>query len=151
MPSAVNPPDSPPRPPVIPEGLATKLGKFGGPLVIALGALADATGVSLDGTSEKTFWAGLGLIALTMAGRYLQAYAHYRNAPSPTQTDDATGEDDAYDEYDQDATPEAAPMDVADDVPISEWEAVLARTGAHPDGEYVPEGAIVGKPLGEDV
>lgn len=111
MTSAMNPPDSPPAGPVIPEGLATKLGKFGAPVILLAGILTDVSGVELDGTSEKAFYSSLGLIALTMAGRFLQSYAALRDAPSPSQK---LNEDDYSGELDVDIPEGEPPFPVED-------------------------------------
>jgi hypothetical protein len=82
MSSAFNPPDSPPSHPLIPEGLATKLGKYGAPLVALLGFLVDVTGIDVDTTTLVGALGGLALIITTMAGRYAQAVAAYKSQPS---------------------------------------------------------------------
>lgn len=94
--SPLNPPDSPPKAPVIPEGLATKLGKWGA-LAALLLTLVQEAGVDLDLTSKETLRSSILLAVVTMAGRYLQAAAVFRDAPSPAQTDDASGEVDLLD------------------------------------------------------
>lgn len=83
--SAMNPPDSPPKAPVIPEGLATKLGKYGAPLILVLGLLADFADVDLDTETLAAFIGSVVVLVTTIAGRMAQAAAIYRDAPSPLQ------------------------------------------------------------------
>lgn len=83
--SAVNPPDSPPTAPVIPEGLATKLGKYGALGLVLLGAFLEISHVSLDKDATLAGGAALLTLVTTIAGRMYQAAAIYRDAPSPTQ------------------------------------------------------------------
>lgn len=75
--SSLNPPDSPPANPVIPEGFATKLGKYGA-LLLAVVAAAQPF---LDGehNGDARFYAALATIiaVATIAGRMLQAAAQY--------------------------------------------------------------------------
>lgn len=79
--SSVNPPDSPPASPVIPEGLATKLGKYGALLAIVIGVLAEVFDVEVNAETFAAFGGSVLLLATTMAGRFAQAYALYRDAP----------------------------------------------------------------------
>jgi len=127
----MNPPDSPPHVPVIPEGLATKLGKYGAPAVLLLSLLADQTGVNFDQTSLFGFLGALALALATMGGRYWQAAAALRDAPSPVQTVEL-GSDDLLDD------------DVTGPPPHSELEAAYPGEDAGMDD--VPEGAVGGKP-----
>jgi hypothetical protein len=91
----LSPPDSPLKGPVIPEGLATKIGKFGAPLTLILAVLADQTGINFDQTTTFGFFGALALALMTMAGRYAQATAALRDSPSPAQEVEA-GADDLY-------------------------------------------------------
>lgn len=81
MGTPVNPPDSPPKPPVIPEGLATKLGKYGAVLAIVLGVLAEVFDVEINTESIAAFGGSIVLLVTTMVGRYAQAAALYRDSP----------------------------------------------------------------------
>jgi hypothetical protein len=81
----LNPPDSPPKAPVIPEGLATKLGKYGALVAAILAALAGIFDVELNAETLAAFAGSILLLVTTMAGRFAQAYAQYRDAPSPFQ------------------------------------------------------------------
>jgi hypothetical protein len=83
--SAVNPPDSPPKQPVIPEGLATKLGKYGTLALVVLGAFLEISNVSLDKDATLAGAAAVLTLITTIAGRMAQAAAIYRDAPSPFQ------------------------------------------------------------------
>lgn len=83
--SAINPPDSPPKAPVIPEGLATKLGKYGALLLLVLGAFLEVSHVSLDKDATLAAAGAVLTLITTIAGRMAQAAAIYRDAPSPTQ------------------------------------------------------------------
>jgi hypothetical protein len=111
--SAVNPPDSPPAAPVISEGLATKMGKWGTALlavVAAFGPLLDGFGTQ-DSKWFATLAAAVGIA--TIIGRMLQSAAALRDAPSPTQVppvvDDA-GDDVALSDEVPPTVDEARPM-----------------------------------------
>jgi hypothetical protein len=81
MPSPVNPPDSPPVGPIIPEGLATKMGKWGTAL-LALIALLQPLIVenAARETGNVKFFATLATVVggLTIVGRMLQSAAALR-------------------------------------------------------------------------
>lgn len=79
--SELNPLDSPPEAPVIPEGLATKLGKYGALVAAILAALAGVFDVELNTETLAAFAGSIVLLVTTMAGRYAQAAAIYRDSP----------------------------------------------------------------------
>jgi hypothetical protein len=81
MGSPANPPDSPPAQPVIPEGLATKLGKYGALVTAVLAAAAGIFDVELNTETLAAFGGSLLLLVTTMAGRFAQAAALYRDSP----------------------------------------------------------------------
>jgi hypothetical protein len=84
----LNPPDSPPVGPVIPEGLATKLGKWGTAASILLALLVEVLEINLSEDTEKLALGGLALALTTIAGRMAQSAAALRDAPSPRQQGD---------------------------------------------------------------
>lgn len=69
----------------IPEGLATKLGKYG---TLTLGLLAvflEVSHVSLDKDATLALGGALVTLVTTMVGRMHQAAKVYESAPSPLQ------------------------------------------------------------------
>ena len=66
-------PDSPPAGPVIPEGLATQLGKYGALAAIVVGILLEALGINLSAEAQASLGAAVVLLVTTMLGRYKQA------------------------------------------------------------------------------
>jgi hypothetical protein len=136
---------------VIPEGLATKVGKYG---AVLLGIVALVAAV-LDGDhTEETIASLVGAVLLAvrmMDGRYKQAAAIYRDAPSPRQLDDFSGEEDHFLE---DAPYPGSHAELAELELTPEEQAEIENQaiGGHPDGtEYIPEGAIGDKPGEENV
>lgn len=82
--SAVNPPDSPPVGPVIPEGLATKLGKIVTALLALNAVLIEAGVYDLSSDTSAMLDKMLVVLGLLMGGRYLQgAAAEYGKAKVP--------------------------------------------------------------------
>lgn len=65
----------------IPKGLATKLGQGAATLGLLLAIVLEATGTNLDPDTLKVAGAGWIALLITMAGRFAQAYAKYRDAP----------------------------------------------------------------------
>ena len=65
----------------IPVGLATKLGVYAGVGGILVALLLEATGTNLDPDTLKAAGGGWLALLVTMAGRFAQAYAKYRDAP----------------------------------------------------------------------
>lgn len=98
--------------PTIPEGLATKLGKYGAAATILLALIVELANVNLSEDTEKLALGALSLVLTTIAGRMAQGYAQHRDAPSPAQLDDFSGVyDDETDERvanDTDLLPEGA-------------------------------------------
>ena len=110
--------------PKIPEGLATKLGKYGTFASLALAALVELADIHLDEETRTFLYGAFGLLVTTMLGRYAQATAQQRDTPSPMQMNDFSGEQD---------------LDLVDEVPHPE-------TAATPGAEVLPpEGAVGGK------
>lgn len=81
----LNPPDSPPSDPVIPEGLATKLGKYGTLVMLLFGTFLEVSHVSLDKDATLALAGALLTLLTTIAGRMHQAAKIYEAAPSPLQ------------------------------------------------------------------
>ena len=78
------PPASPPAAPVIPAGLATRLGAIG---TLTLGVVALVTAVINGDHTSETVTALAGAVATLVAtiyGRMQQAAAIYRSDPTPT-------------------------------------------------------------------
>lgn len=73
----LNPPDSPPESPVIPEGLATKVGKYLMAALSVLAALSQA-GVNFDPETQKAILLVVLVAGALMGGRYFQAAMKYR-------------------------------------------------------------------------
>lgn len=107
--SPLNPPDAPPAGPVIPEGLATKLGKL---LIAAFAVTALVTAV-LDGDhTPETLMALGGSIATAITlilGRSAQAYAIYRDAPA-VGAQSAPSEEELVEDFPEDP-PEQEPQE----------------------------------------
>jgi len=77
--SPLDPPDSPPVGPVIPEGMATKVGKV---IIAALVLLAFGTEsglIELDDDTNALIDKIVVAAGLLMGGRYAQAFAKYRS------------------------------------------------------------------------
>jgi hypothetical protein len=104
----VDPPDSPPQAPVIPEGLATKLGKYGALVAAVLAALAGVFDVELNTETLAAFVGSIVLLVTTMWGRFKQAEAIYRDAPSPFQVVTDYAASGGFDEF-EDFIEEKAP------------------------------------------
>jgi hypothetical protein len=75
MSNPLNPPDSPPRAPVIPEGLGTKLGKYGTLLLLVAGAVTQFTDGGLDPGTKLFAILGTVVAVATILGRMLQSAA----------------------------------------------------------------------------
>lgn len=73
-------PDSPPVGPVIPEGLATKIGKYLMTALAVLAALAEA-GVEFDPDTQKAIGAIVLVAGAVMGGRYWQAARAFGRRP----------------------------------------------------------------------
>lgn len=80
MGTPITPPDKPSTP-GIPEGLATKLGKYGALVAAVLAALAGIFDVELNTETLAAFAGSIVLLVTTMAGRFAQATALYRDSP----------------------------------------------------------------------
>jgi hypothetical protein len=126
--SPLNPPDSPPVGPVIPEGLATKVGKYGSVAAFVVAVVVGVFDVQLEAETKEFIIYGVGLLLTTMLGRYAQSAALYRDTPAPVE--------DIY------------ASDVLGDLPDDD-ELSTVYDGEAPADE-VPEGAVGDKP-GEDV
>ena len=109
MGTPITPPEKPVTPvtPSIPEGLATKLGKYGALASAVLAALAAIFDVELNAETLAAFVGSIVLLVTTMAGRFAQATALYRDSPKDileTLVDYA-------DEFEDDVEDQAPPSD----------------------------------------
>ena len=127
----IDTPESPPVGPVIPKGWATR----GAELIVPLLAIIAGISAVLEGDhSEVTLTTIGGAIAtfITVAfGRQMQAAAAYRDAPSPRQMDDFSGELDLVEAFEVPEMPEGEYDEAAEVEKLAELR---------------PEGAIEGKP-----
>lgn len=98
----------------IPKGLATKLGVGGGVIAAVLAVLAEIFDVEMDTETLVGLISSVVLLVTTMAGRFAQAYAQYRDAPSPFQigTDfiAAGGDFDEFEDFIEERAPDDAEL-----------------------------------------
>jgi hypothetical protein len=107
----------------IPEGFATKVGKLVPLLVAIFAACVEIFDINLSADTLKLLAGGMAPLVVTQVGRYAQGYAQQRDAPSPVQLDDYSGQPDLD-------------MDLPEH-PAGSYDEALAE---------VPEGAVGGKP-----
>lgn len=98
-------PLDPSDPPAIPEGLATKLGKYGALLAAVFAALAAIFDVEVDTETLAGFAGTIVLLVTTMWGRYKQAEAMYRDQPS-VLVKDVASQIDEFEDFIEDAPTE---------------------------------------------
>lgn len=126
MTNPLNPPDSPPKAPVIAEGLTTKIGKYLISLCILIGAVTAA--IPEDQIPpELKFWAIVAgaLYAVLTGSRGYQAGQALRDAPSPKQFEQVSAAVDPL---------EVIAAQEAENTEVTEYDDIPDDVGQDPTG-----------------